>query len=137
MCDRTISEDSFMLVYFLDKYKTQIMCDKAVDDCLSALKLIPDWLLTSKMIKKLLTALYADDDTLYFNEDSGEVIFYCNEMSINEIDLNNINFDYTNYDPETIIHVRLLAWHIKFEKHEAPKKELNEELMVLGWHLKR
>ena len=54
MCDRTISEDSFMLVYFLDKYKTQIMCVKAVDDCLSALKFIPDWLLTSKMIKHFL-----------------------------------------------------------------------------------
>ena len=29
------------------------MCDKAGDDCLAALKFIPDWFLTSKMIKKL------------------------------------------------------------------------------------
>ena len=31
----------------------------------------------------------------------------------------------TNYDeddPETIIHVRLLVWHIKFEKRKALKK---------------
>ena len=28
-------------------------------------------------------------------------------------------------DPETIIHIRLLAWNIKFEKHKALKKELN------------
>ena len=34
-----------------------------------------------------------------------------------------------------IIHVRLLAWHIKFEKRKAVKKELNEELMLFGWHL--
>ena len=27
------------------------MCDKAVDDSLAALKLIPDWFVTSKMIK--------------------------------------------------------------------------------------
>ena len=36
------------------------MCDKAVDDSLAALKLIPDWFVTSKMIKKLYTVLYAD-----------------------------------------------------------------------------
>ena len=28
------------------------MCDKPVDDSLAALKLIPDWFVTSKMIKK-------------------------------------------------------------------------------------
>ena len=35
------------------------MCDKAVDDSLATLKLIPNWLVTSKMIKDLFTALYA------------------------------------------------------------------------------
>ena len=25
------------------------MCDKAVDDCLAALKFVPDWFVTSKM----------------------------------------------------------------------------------------
>ena len=34
------------------------MCDKAVEDFLAALKLIPDWFVTSKMIKKLSTDLY-------------------------------------------------------------------------------
>ena len=33
------------------------MCDEAVDDSLAALKLIPDWFVTSKMIKKLFTIL--------------------------------------------------------------------------------
>ena len=45
------------------------MCDEAVNDSLTALKLIPDWLVTIKMIKKLFTALYADENKLYFNED--------------------------------------------------------------------
>ena len=36
------------------------MCDKAVDDSLTALKLIPDWFVTNKVIKKLFTALLAD-----------------------------------------------------------------------------
>ena len=29
------------------------MCDEAVDSSLAALKLIPDWFVTSKMIKEL------------------------------------------------------------------------------------
>ena len=104
----------FLIAYCPDKYKIQIMCDEAVDDCQSALKFISDWFVTSKMIKKLLTALYADDNLLYFN-----AIFSCNEMDIFNLDVNNINLDDTNYkedSPETIIHIRLLAWHIKFKK---------------------
>ena len=48
-------------------------------------------------------------------------------MGILNIDLNNINLDDTSYeedDPDTIIHIRLFAWHIKSEKHKALKKEL-------------
>ena len=92
------------------------------------------------MIKKILTALYAYDKLLYFNEDSGDVIFCCNEISILRIDLNNINLSDTNYneeDPENIIHVRLLAWQSKFEKPKALKKELNEKLMLAAWHSRR
>ena len=55
------------------------MCDEAVDDSLATLKLIPDWFVTSKMIKKL-TALYADKDIPYFNEDSGDAVFNYNEI---------------------------------------------------------
>ena len=60
------------------------MCDEAVDDCLAALKFIPDGFVTSKMINKLLTALYSDDNILYFNKDSGDVMFSCNEIDILE-----------------------------------------------------
>ena len=77
------------------------------------------------MIEKLLTALYTDDNILYFNEDSVNVVFSCNDMGVLNIDLNNINLDDSNYDeddPETIIYIRLLAWHMKFEKHKAYKK---------------
>ena len=84
MWNRVISEDPFILVYCPDKYKVQIMCDEAVDDCLAALKFIPDGFVTSKMINKLLTALYSDDNILYFNKDSGDVMFSCNEMDILE-----------------------------------------------------
>ena len=64
MCDGAISENPFMLAHCLGKYKTQKMCDKAVNDCLAALKLIFYWFVTSEMIKKILAALYVDDNIL-------------------------------------------------------------------------
>ena len=44
------SENPSLIWYCPDKYKTQITCDEAVNDCLTALKLVPDWFVTSKMI---------------------------------------------------------------------------------------
>ena len=89
------------------------MCDEAVDDCLAALKVISDWFVTSEMIKKLFTDLYADKNILQFNE--GSYTFYCNKMGILNIDLNNISLDidFDGDDPDTIILIRLfpLAQH--------------------------
>ena len=62
--------------------------------------------------------------------DSGDAVFSCNKMGIRSVNLNYINFYDTNYDeddPESIIHIRLLAWRIRFEEHRALKKEFNEE----------
>ena len=52
MCNKAVSENPFMLKYCHDKYKTQEICDKVADDFLPALKFVPDWFVTSKMIKK-------------------------------------------------------------------------------------
>ena len=97
------------------------MCDEAVDDSLAALKLIPNWFVTNKMIKKLFTALYADENMLYFNKDSDIVVFNWNEMGILDIDLNNIDLEnsFNADDTDTINLIRLLVWDIKFEKHKA------------------
>ena len=70
------------------------------------------------MIKKLFTDLHADENILYFEEDSGNVVFNCNEIDIVNIDLSNINLgnNFDEDDPDTIILIRPLAWHIKFER---------------------
>ena len=67
MCDRFVSEDLFLIIHCPDKYKTRRMCDEAVNDSLATLKLVPDWFVINKMIKKLYTAFYADENILYFN----------------------------------------------------------------------
>ena len=45
------------------------------------------------MLKKRFTALYADENILYFDEDSSNVVFNCNGMGILNIELHNINLD--------------------------------------------
>ena len=45
------------------------MCNEVVDDCLGALKFIPDWFVTSKVLEKFHSALLANDDILFFDED--------------------------------------------------------------------
>ena len=55
MCDSFISEDCFAIRVVPDEYKTHQMFDEVAADFLAALKYVPDWFVTSKMIKKLLT----------------------------------------------------------------------------------
>ena len=60
-------------------------------------------------------------------------------MGIVNIDVNNISL-YDNFDeedPNAIILIRLLAWHIKSEKRKELKKMISEELMSVAWHPKR
>ena len=60
MSDEIISGDLFPIRYVSDQYKTQQMCDKAVDDFLTALKFVPDWFVTNVIIKIYFTALHVD-----------------------------------------------------------------------------
>ena len=85
------------------------MCDKAVNGFLPTLYFVPDWFATSKIIEKLHNALFTDDHIVFTDEGSGIVTFSSG-------DLNNINLDDVNSykeDLETIIYVRLMAWHSK------------------------
>ena len=63
-------------------------------------------------------------------------------MGIIGVDLDKINIYYDNNfnkdDLKSIIHFRLFAWHIKFEKCKVFNKTLKrKELMSVGWHPKR
>ena len=68
--------------------------------------------------------MYTNENIVCFNEDSADVTFCCNEIGILSVNLNNINLDNNSDkdDPHTFILIRLLAWHIIFEKRKALKK---------------
>ena len=67
------------------------------------------------MLEKFHDVFLANDDMLSFEEEFGKVTFLANVMDTLGVDLNN---------PETIIHVRLLSWHSKFEKRKALEKDI-------------
>ena len=110
------------------------MCDEAVGNSLAALKLVPNWFVISKMIKELFTALQADENMLYFNEVSDNVVFSCNEMGILNINLNNFNLDnnFDEDDPDTIFLSDFSLGILYLKKTKHVKKELNEELMPVA-----
>ena len=87
MYGKAVSNNSFMLKYCLNRYKTQEICNKVVDDFLPALQFVCDWFVISKMIKKLDDALLANYDIIFINEDSNNVIFFSGEMGILSVDL--------------------------------------------------
>ena len=86
------------------------------------------------MVKEPSTVLYACENILHFDKDSA-VVFIYSEMGILDIYLNNINLDhdFDEDNPGSIVYVRLLAWHIKFDK----RKGLKKELISVAWHPNR
>ena len=67
MSDKSFSENSFMLKYCLDSYKTQEICDQAINNFLQKHE---NWfligLIQKKMIKNHYPVLFADDKILFF-----------------------------------------------------------------------
>ena len=113
-----------MLKYCLDRYKTRNICE-AVDSFLPTFRFVPDSFVTSKMIKKLDDYLFSNNDIIFVNEVSNYVTLFSNEMGILSVDLSNINLDDVNFDeddPETIVHVRRMAWRNRFKTRKAFRK---------------
>ena len=80
-----------MIVYSPNLYKSQIMCNKAADNFLTALKFISDWFVTSKILKNFDNSLYANDDILSYNENFDKVTFIVNQRHILAADLDKIS----------------------------------------------
>ena len=116
-----------MIVYCLGKVKTQRKYGEAVDECLPALKFIPDRFATSKMLETFDKAFLANDDISFFNKDFNKITFVSSQRHIPAVDLNKVYLDNDNNfdenDPDTIINVRLFVRHSKFGKRKVLKKD--------------
>ena len=112
------------------------MWDKFVDDCLAALKLIPDWFITSKMIEIFHNTLHVNDNILSYKEDFDKVTYIANQRHILAVNLDKINLDNDNSfnldDPDTIDHVRLFTQQRESTKHK-PFKKIRIMEFYFGW----
>ena len=90
---------------------------------------MPDWFVTSKMTSRFFAALGADENIIYFNENSGNAIFSCNKMGILNIDLNNVNLD-NNFDEGDLILLFLSDLWLRILNLKNPNhyKKISEEL---------
>ena len=55
----------FFYAKILSSFKTQEMCDKAVDNFLPTLKFVPYWFVSNEIIKKVYSALFTDNDNSF------------------------------------------------------------------------
>ena len=76
--------------------------------------------------------MFSNGDIVFVNSDN--VTLFSDDMGLATIDLNNIWPDDDNFDDETIIHVKLVAWCNRYKQHKALKKEISKELMPVAWH---
>ena len=123
--DKVVREDPFILKYCHNKYKAQEMCDRVVDPSLLALKFVPDWFVTNKMIKKLDSTVFSDNYLVFGDSDSGFFTFFNKDISFNIKSFDNINLydSYFSYcDRKTINHARLMTWYNKYKQCKASKK---------------
>ena len=96
------------------------MCGKTVDSYLLALKFVPNWFVTNKMIDKLDNAIFSIDDTVFGDIDFDIVTSFRSDKGLNSISHHNINLDHENfddYDPENINHVTLMVWYNRYKQH--------------------
>ena len=61
------------------------MCNKTLDVFLRTLKFLPDWFVTSNMIKKLDDDLFSNDDMIFINKDSNNVTCFSDQSSVDLI----------------------------------------------------
>ena len=75
MYDEVVFKERFILTYYPDRYKTQEMCDKAVDSFLLPLEFVLHCFFTSKVIDKLNNSVFSNDDLFLHDLDSNIIRF--------------------------------------------------------------
>ena len=118
LCDKLIFNKPFLLKNCFESYKTQEMCDEAGDACMLALKFVPDWSVTSEIIKKIDNAVFSNHYIIFGDIDSETVSFFSSDVRLNSVNLIDINFNNANfgdYDPRTINRVKIMTWYNRYK----------------------
>ena len=113
MFDKAVDTHPPIIKYITECCKNQEMCNKAVHRCFFVFDSIPDQYKTHE-ICDIVVSVYPFS-TVYC-PDKYITQKMC-EKGILWVNLNNINLDnnFDEDDPDTIILIRLLAWHNKFK----------------------
>ena len=127
MCVRINSEDPFSKRYVPDQYKTQQICDEAVDYCLAALRFVPELFVKSKMLEKFDNASHGNNDIIVYNEYFDKITFTACQIHVYSADIATIKLDndhnfYEN-SPDTIVHVRVSGWRSNLKNPKHLKKD--------------
>ena len=96
------------LVYIPDHFKTQEICDKAVNDYPSSLQFVPDWFITSEWVD-----MWYDD---YYDEGGGH---------------------WDDDDDDDDDEDKFFEWYDDYKKLKAQKASIKEELSRIAWHSSR
>ena len=113
------------------------MCDEDVDDCLPALKLAPNWFVSSKILEKLHDALFANDLILIFHEAFGKVTSFSSKIGFLSVDLDKINLDDVSFDkddPELLFISDFWSSLINLKNVKHLKTIQAKTLMPVTWH---
>ena len=87
--------------------KTQKFCNKAVDDCLPALKSVLDCFVTSKILEKPDDVVFSQHDTDFDCIDSDIVTLFSDDIGLATLIIGDDDFD--EGESTTINDVRLMA----------------------------
>ena len=78
--------------------------------------------------------MFADEFLVFFDKDSSNAIFCCNEMSFRTVNLNNINLD-NNFEEGNLILLLLSDFWLGMvnSKTQSTLKR-SQELIPIAWH---
>ena len=116
------------------------MFEEGVDDCLAALKFIPDSFVTSKMLEEFDKDLLANDCILFLNEDFNKVTYIANQKHIPAVGLDKINLDNdNNFNKMILILLSMLDFWLGIVKLKNAKhlKKDKQRINDYSWHPKR
>ena len=115
MCERAIEDESRLLEYIPNYFKTQEMCERVFENYSYNLKFVPDhvktqWMCKGAVEKYLLTLIFITD---WF-------------VTQEQIDIWHDDDEYCNDD-------EIIEWYKSYQKRKAQKASIKEELMPIAW----